>query len=212
MNSNEMKDWLKLLYDELPSVVKPLFFLSVYMIAFLIIGNNLELNDSLLLITKEKIFNLAFYLGIYTLVFRALNKAFQKYKKMKFAREYPTNKLNKDYFLGQYKNHDEVYIFELKSERKKLWISNLQTKRSLWGQVSAEELDPTSKKITLEGKDVNLTRYPNKQKYDGQIDILILENKEILFLAITSLSVIFVVIISLNLFEIWKFILPWLCA
>lgn len=209
MNSNEIngiKDWLRLLYDELPNVVKPLFFLSVYIIIFLLVGKNLELNNSLWLITKEKIFNLAFYLGIYTLVFRALNKAPQELRKLIFARRYPRNKLNNDYFLGQYENRNEVYVFELRNEKRKLWITNIETKRYLWGQISAIKIDSTKNTIPVGTKKINLNKYPREQKYDGQIDILTPENKDNLFLVIITLFVVIIVVIILNLSETWKFI------
>lgn len=170
MDNDGIKDWPRLLYDELPNVVKPLFGLCVFLIVFLTIGNNLKLNDSLWLITKEGAFNLAFYLGMFTFVFRALNKAPQKLREINFARKYPRNKLNQSYFLGQYDGHNEVYVFELQNEKKKLWVANPQTRRFLWEHDDITSLNPLFK--TVPGKSIDLTLYPDVTKYDGKIDIL----------------------------------------
>lgn len=109
----DVSNWPKILYDELPNIVKPLFFLSLFLLLFLFIGNNLELNDSIWITNKEKIFNIALYLGIFSMIFRAFEKAPLEFRKFYFIKKYPLEDLYKDYFLGQYDGSDKVFIFEL---------------------------------------------------------------------------------------------------
>lgn len=206
MNNNEIKNWLKLIYDELPSVVKPLFFLSIFFLVFLAIGNNLKLNESLWLINKEKIFNTAFYLGMFTFIFRAVNKAPLEYRKIYFAKKYPIDELEKDYFLGQYENFDKVFVFELnKTDNKKCWITNLQTKRYLWGDALVRSIKNIDKKIIIDGKSINLNQYPDGQKYDKEIDILNFKKNNVA-LVIISITVIIMILAILNISEIYGFL------
>ncbi|MBI2596776.1 hypothetical protein HYW41_01345 [Candidatus Daviesbacteria bacterium] len=207
MNNNEIKNWLKLIYDELPNVVKPLFFLSIFFLAFLAIGNNLKLNESFWLITKEKIFNLAFYLGMFTFIFRAINKAPLEYRKINLAKKYPIDRLNKDYFLGQYENFDKVFIFELnKTNNKKSWIVNLQTKRHLWGAIQAKSIKSTDQEIIIDGKSISLNHYLNGQEYDEEIDIFNLREKDNVILVVISIAVVIIVLTVLNIAEICGFL------
>lgn len=84
-------------------------------------GKSLKLNDSLGSITKESVFNLAFYLGVYSLIFRALNKAPLEFRKSYFSRKYPMDELNINYILGQYDDYDKVFIFELNKTPIMAW-------------------------------------------------------------------------------------------
>jgi len=171
--NTDVSNWPKLLYDELPNIVKPLFFLSIFLLFFLFVGNSLGLNESLWFTNKEKIFNIAFYLGIFTMIFRAIDKAPLEFRKVYFAKKYPLDDLNKSYFLGQYDGFDKVFIFELnKKHNKKLWIENLPTKRQLWGGLQAKGLQMSDKTVLVNDKSVDLSRYPTGQEDNGKINIL----------------------------------------
>lgn len=171
--NTDVSSWPKLLYDELPNIVKPLFFLSIFLLFFLFVGNSLGLNESLWFTNREKIFNIAFYLGIFSMIFRAINKAPLEFRKVYFAKKYPLNDLNKSYFLGQYNGFDKVFIFELnKKNNKKFWIENLLTKRQLWGGLQANGLQTLDKTVFVNNKSVDLSRYPTGQEDNGKINIL----------------------------------------
>ncbi|EKE12484.1 MAG: hypothetical protein ACD_13C00197G0007 [uncultured bacterium] len=191
MDNNEIKNWFKLLYDELPNIVRPLFSLSIFLVILLIAGGSLKLNDSLWLITKEGIFNLAFYLGFYSLIFRALNKAPLEFQKSLFLKKYPIDKLNEDYFLGQYKGSDKVFVFELnKANNKKLWIENLPTKHQLWPGIDATQLKVDQVSIKIGKKIINLNQYnENVRQEDGKIDVLNPGQIDNFVLAIMSLVI-----------------------
>ena len=169
----DVSNWPKILYDELPNIVKPLFFLSIFLLLFLFVGKYLGLNESLWFTNEEKIFNIAFYLGIFSMIFRAIDKAPLEFRKVYYSKKYPLDVLNKNYFLGQYDGSDKVFIFELtKKNNKKFWIENLPTKRQLWGGISAERLQTSTKTISVNGKSIDLSLYPNGQKDNGKINIL----------------------------------------
>ena len=171
--NTDVGNWPKLLYDELPNIVKPLFFLSIFLLFFLFVGEYLGLNDSLWFTDKEKVFNIAFYLGIFSMIFRAIEKAPQAFRKFRYTTKYPLDGLSKNYFLGQYDGSDKVFIFELnKKNNKKFWIENLPTKRQLWGDLQAEKLQTSVKIVSVNGKSVDLSLYPNGQKDNGKINIL----------------------------------------
>lgn len=203
----DLRDSINILLGEIPNIVKPFFFVTIYLMAILIVGDNLNLNDSFWIITKEKIFNLAFYLGVFTLVFTALNKAPQGIRKISLLRRYPRDKVNEDYFLGQYDNRNEVYVFELKDPRRKLWIANLPTKRALWGDIVAQRLEMEKKIIDIMGKKINLDHYPQAQNYDGKLDLINPENKDNLVLVGLSLILIILVLVFLNLSSVKNFLM-----
>lgn len=184
---NEIKNWPKLLYDELPNIVKPLLALCVFLLAFLLIGKTLNLNDSLWQFSKEGLFNLALFLGVLSLVFRALNNAPLQLRKSYFSKKYPVKKLNVDYFLGQFLESDKIYLFELNNKQnKKLWIKNLPTKRQLWPGANAIQMNPIDETVVVNLKSVNLDDYPKNSDQDGIIDILNPEFVDNLFILILS--------------------------
>lgn len=193
---NEIKNWPKLLYDELPNIVKPLLALCIFLLAFLLIGKTLNLNDSLWQVSKEGLFNSALFLGVFSLVFGALNKAPLELRKSYFSKKYPVNKLNVDYFLGQIDGSDKVYLFELsKQPNKKLWIENLPTKRQLWPGVNAIAIKHTDKTVSVKHKSVKLDDYPNNQDQDGIIDILnpgFIDNFFLLLLSVMSYIILLI--------------------
>ena len=153
----DVGNWPKLLYDELPNIVKPLFFLSIFLLFFLFVGKYLGLNESLWFTNKEKVINIAFYLGIFSMIFRAIEKAPQAFRKFHYAKKYPLDGLNINYFLGQYDGSDKVFIFELKEKNnKKFWIENLPTKRQLWGDLQAEKLQTANETVSVKGTSVDL--------------------------------------------------------
>ena len=147
---DEIKNWYSLILDELPSAVKPFFFVSIFLFIVLVIGNSLKLNDSFWYISKEGIFNIAFLLGCYALIFRALNIIPQK--------------LNEEYFLIQYNGSDRIYVFENKDKNRKLWVRNLDTKRFLWGANSKA-------KEPKDVDEIDFSKYPSGHKRDGEINI-----------------------------------------
>ena len=151
--NTDVSNWPKLLYDELPNIAKPLFFLSIFLLFFLFVGNSLGLNESLWFTNKEKIFNIAFYLGIFTMIFRAIEKAPLEFRKVYFAKKYPLDDLNKKH-------------------NKKLWIENLPTKRQLWGGLQTKRLQMSDKTVLVNDKSVDLSRYPTGQEGNGKINIL----------------------------------------
>jgi len=189
MNMIEEEKWLKQLYDELPAVVKPLLSISVFLIIFLFASKSLGLDNSFLFVTKEKVFNFSFYLGIFSLTYRALDKPFLEHQRRKYIKKYPLKKLNKTFFLGKYEDSNSIFVFELKNGKKKYWISNLKTKHYIWGH-NRTQLINNKNKVTINNKKISLNKYRKGEEYDGNIDIVNQSGVSLVFLTITAIIIV----------------------